>query len=186
MKKSILLALLVLMPVSAWAHPGHAGSGLWSGFIHPFSGLDHILAMIAVGVWAARNTGKKFWLPPAAFLAGMIGGGLLGFEGLQPTFMESAIAASALAAGLLATLAMRLPLAAQAAIAALFAVWHGIAHGMELPVATAPQTYVIGFLAATALLLSTGLVLGKVLQRANRDRWLGAGMTALAATLFLS
>ncbi|MDP1898088.1 MAG: HupE/UreJ family protein, partial [Sulfurimicrobium sp.] len=117
---------------------------------------------------------------------GMIGGGLLGFEGLQPTFMESAIAASALAAGLLATLAMRLPLAAQAAIAALFAVWHGIAHGMELPVATAPQTYVIGFLAATALLLGTGLVLGKVLQRANRDRWLGAGMTALAATLFLS
>lgn len=186
MKSRILFALFVLMPASAWAHPGHVDSGLWSGFIHPFSGLDHILAMLAVGVWAARNAGNRRWFAPAAFLIGMIAGGSLGLEGVQPLFLESAIAASALAAGLLAALAMRMPLAVQALIAGTFAVWHGIAHGMELPVLVAPQAYILGFLAATALLLGTGLVLGKMLQRANRDRWLGAGMTALASTLFLS
>lgn len=184
MKTFILFALFVLLPATALAHPGHADSGLWSGFAHPFSGLDHILAMIAVGVWAARNSGKQFWYPPAAFLVGMVAGGMLGFDGVQPAFMESAIAASALAAALLAALAMRLPLAAQTVIAALFAVWHGIAHGLELPVVVAPLVFIVGFLAATALLLGAGLVLGKMLQHANRDRWLGAGMSMLAASLF--
>lgn len=186
MKTRLLFVLFVLMPASAWAHPGHVGAGLWSGFFHPFSGLDHILAMIAVGVWAARNSGRASWFPPAAFLGGMIAGVLLGFDGMAPPFIEPAIAASALAAALLVAFAIRLPVVLQAAIAAMFAVWHGIAHGMELPVAIVPQVYVSGFLAATALLLCSGLVLGKVLQIAGRDRWLGAGMSVLAASLFLS
>jgi urease accessory protein len=184
MKTRILLA--VLFPTSAWAHPGHVDSGLLAGFFHPFSGLDHIVAMLAVGVWAARNSASRCWFAPAAFLAGMSVGGLLGFDGFLPGFLESAITASALAAALLVVFALHLPLALQAALAALFAVWHGIAHGVELPLAVAPATYVTGFLLATSVLLGAGLLLGKLLQRADRDRWLGGGLTALAATLLWS
>lgn len=184
MKSRIPFILLALLPASAWAHPDHIDSGLWSGFSHPFSGLDHILAILAVGVWAARNTGNARWFVPVAFLIGMGAGGMLGFAGVQPAFLESAIAASALAAALLAALAMRMPLAIQAVIAAIFAVWHGIAHGIELPTLADPQVYISGFLVATILLLGSGLVLGKMLRSANRDRWLGTGLSVLAVSLF--
>jgi urease accessory protein len=186
MKQRILLFAALLLPAVAHAHPGHADAGLISGFMHPFSGLDHMVAMLAVGVWAARNTGMKRWLAPAAFLMGMIAGGVLGLDGFLPRFLESAVTASTFAAALLVLLAVRLPLGVQASIAAAFAVWHGIAHGAELPAATAPMAFAAGFLVATALLLVMGLVLGRLLQRSERDRWLGAGLTAVAASLFWS
>lgn len=184
MKRRILLTAALLLPAVAHAHPGHVDAGVVSGFLHPFSGLDHVVAMLAVGVWAARNTDKKRWLAPAAFLAGMLGGGVLGFGGFLPSFLESAVTASALAAALLVLLAVRLPLGLQAAVAAAFAVWHGIAHGAELPAATSPLGFAVGFVAATGLLLVMGVALGRLLQRGQRDRWLGACLTALAASLF--
>jgi len=184
MKRRILLTAALLLPAVAHAHPGHADAGLVSGFMHPFSGLDHVVAMLAVGVWAARNAGMKRWLVPAAFLAGMLGGGVLGLGGFLPSFLESAVAASALAAALLVLLAVRLPLGLQASVAAAFAVWHGIAHGAELPAATAPLEFAAGFIVATGVLLALGLALGRLSQRGERDRWLGAGLTALAASLF--
>lgn len=184
MKQRLFLFAALLLPAVAHAHPGHADAGMVSGFLHPFSGLDHVVAMLAVGVWAARNAGMKRWLAPAAFLAGMLGGGVLGLGGFLPTFLESAVTASALAAALLVLLAGRLPLGLQASVAAAFAVWHGIAHGTELPAATSPLGFAVGFVAATGLLLVMGVALGRLLQRGQRDRWLGAGLTALAASLF--
>lgn len=184
MKRRILLLAALLLPAVAHAHPGHADVGWVSGFMHPFSGLDHVVAMLAVGVWAARNAGMTRWLVPAAFLGGMVGGGVLGLGGFLPPFLESAVTASAFAAALLVLLAVRLPLGLQASVAAAFAVWHGIAHGAELPAAAAPLDFAVGFLAATGVLLALGLALGSMLQRGERDRWLGAGLTALAASLF--
>jgi urease accessory protein len=184
MKRRILLLAALLLPSVAYAHPGHADAGWVSGFMHPFSGLDHMVAMLAVGVWAARHAGMKRWLTPAAFLVGMVAGGVLGLAGFLPPFLESAVTASSFAAALLVLLAVRLPLGLQASVAAAFAVWHGIAHGAELPAATAPLDFAVGFLVATGVLLATGLAVGRLLQRGERDRWLGAGLTALAATLF--
>jgi hypothetical protein len=110
MKRQILLFAALLLPTVAYAHPGHADAGMVSGFMHPFNGLDHLVAMLAVGVWAARNAGMKRWLTPAAFLVGMIAGGVLGLGGFLPSFLESAVIASTFAAALLVLLAVRLPL----------------------------------------------------------------------------
>jgi urease accessory protein len=185
-QRTFLLFAALLLPAVASAHPGHGDAGLASGFLHPFSGLDHMVAMLAIGVWAARNAGLKRWLTPAAFLLGMIGGGALGFGGFLPQFLESAVTASTLAAALLVLLAVRLPLAIQASLAAAFAVWHGMAHGAELPAATAPVGFAVGFLAATVTLLAVGVALGRLLRQGERDRWLGAGLTAVAASLLWS
>jgi urease accessory protein len=182
--KILFAVVATLFPVVAWAHPGHGGSGFLSGLAHPFSGLDHILCMLAVGIWAARNGGARGWFVVAAFLLGMLAGGVTGLDGILPSFLESAVAASVLAATLLVALAVRLPLAAQSGTAAFFALWHGIAHGAELPAMTAPLNYACGFLLATTLLLGSGMLIGKMLQNKERDRWLGAGMATLAAALF--
>ncbi|HET9112935.1 MAG TPA: HupE/UreJ family protein [Burkholderiales bacterium] len=185
MKRSLLLALwIALLPIAAWAHPGHGESGFVNGVMHPFSGLDHVLGMLAVGVWASRNSGYRRWFAPAAFLGGMLAGGVMGLGGMVPGFIESAVAASVVAAALLVVLAVRMPLLAQGGVALFFAIWHGIAHGAELPAMSAPISYACGFIAATAVLLASGLILGRQLQRHNRDRWLGAGMLALAVPLF--
>lgn len=182
--KIFIAVLVMLLPAVAWAHPGHGGSDFISGLAHPFRGLDHILGMLAAGIWAARSDGTRRWLILAAFLGGMLAGGMLGLDGIVPPFLESAIAASVLVSTLMVALAVRLPLPAQAAAAAIFAIWHGIAHGAELSVTTAPWGYACGFLAATAVLLASGLALGSVLRKKQGDRWLGAGMVALAVSLF--
>lgn len=181
--KILLTIFALLFPAMAWAHPGHGGSGFASGLAHPFSGLDHILGMFAVGVWAARNSGAKGWIVVTAFSVGMLAGGLLGLDGMVPGFIESAVAASVLASALLVALAVRLPLQAQAGVAAFFALWHGMAHGAELPAMASPMGFTAGFLIATALLLAAGWVAGKLLG-GREHRMLGAGMAAVAASLF--
>lgn len=183
--KTLIAFGALLLPAVAWAHPGHGGSGYLSGLAHPFSGLDHILCMLAVGVWAARNGGAKGWFVVAAFVGGMLAGGLVGLDGVLPSFLESAVTASVLASALLVALAVRLPLQAQAGVAAFFALWHGIAHGAEMPMMASPLDYASGFLVATALLLAGGMIVGKLLRGRQRDcRLLGAGMAALATSLF--
>ena len=187
MKKTLFLTLLLmLLPMTAWAHPGHGESGFMSGLVHPFSGLDHVIGMLAVGIWAARNSGARRWLVALVFLAGMLLGGIIGMNGQVPVFLESVLAASVLASAVLVALAVRMPVLWQAGFALFFAIWHGIAHGAELPAMAAPFGYASGFLLATALLLAAGVGLGSVLQQGNRDRWLGAGMAVLAVPLFWS
>lgn len=187
MKTRLFFTFFALtLPAYAWAHPGHAAVGFISGLTHPFTGLDHILGMLAVGVWAARNSGMKRAIIPTAFVGGMIAGGLIGLQGILPSFLDSAIASSVLASALIITLSIRLPLFAQAGLAMFFAIWHGIAHGIELPTAMDPWRYVCGFIVATTLLLNVGLLLGSVLRHGNRDRYLGAGMSVLAASILFA
>ena len=165
--KRILGALaLLLTPALALAHPGHGDNGLITGISHPFGGLDHLLAMLAVGLWAAQQHGTARWALPCTFVGTMLIGGMLGFEGLNLPALESGIAASVLALGLAVTLAVRPPLVMAVGATALFALFHGVAHGLELPDMSSPWTYAMGFVAGTAALHAAGYAVVRVLPQA--------------------
>lgn len=163
MKHAKLLATLTLLasPTLAFAHAGHDHAGLMAGIAHPLAGLDHLLAMLAVGLWAAQQQGRARWALPLAFVGSLLVGGLLGFAGLRLPLLETGIAGSVLALGLLVALAVRPPLTIAVGLSALFALAHGVAHGLELPVAASPWLYAAGFVAATAALHGFGYVLAR-------------------------
>jgi len=152
------LALVLGVSGTAQAHTGveHAFS-FASGFRHPWSGLDHMLAMVAVGLWAGLNGGRALWMWPAAFVGMMVLGGSLGMAGMALPLVEPGILASVVVLGLLVLAAAQLPVVAGAALVAVFALLHGHAHGAELPGAAAAATYAAGFAIATALLHALGL-----------------------------
>jgi urease accessory protein len=152
------LALAVAGSRPALAHTGleHAFS-FASGFGHPWTGLDHMLAMVAVGLWAGLVGGRALWAWPAAFVGVMLAGGALGMAGVPVPMVESGILASVIVLGLLVLMAARLPVALGAALVAVFAVLHGHAHGAELPSGAAAATYAAGFVLATAALHAVGL-----------------------------
>ncbi|WP_413043063.1 HupE/UreJ family protein [Pseudomonas sp. YJ42] len=164
--KSLLAAALLLSPALAFAHPGHDHSGLLSGFAHPLFGLDHLLAMLAVGLWAAQQQGEARWVLPLTFVITMLFGGLFGFTGIDLPLMETSIAGSVLALGLLVALAVRPALPVAMGLTALFALSHGVAHGLELPELTSPWSYAAGFVATTAALHGTGYAVARNLPRA--------------------
>jgi urease accessory protein len=158
-----VLVVSLSLTGSAFAHTGleHAVS-FAAGFEHPWSGLDHILAMVAVGLWAGANGGRALWAWPAAFVGVMVGGGALGIAGVRVPIVESGILASVVVLGLLVLAAVRVPVAAGAAIVALFALLHGHVHGAELPVEAAAASYAAGFAIATMLLHTIGLGIAHV------------------------
>jgi urease accessory protein len=162
--KLFLAAGALFLPCAlAQAHPlPGEHTSFASGFSHPLHGLDHILAMVAVGLWAAQQGGRAMWAIPAAFVAFMAVGGALGMAGVHIPHVESGIVASVLILGLLIAFAARLPLWAGALLTGLFAVFHGHAHGVELPAAASEFAYAIGFVAATALLHGCGVGLGRL------------------------
>ena len=185
LRTSLLALTLFLSPAVAVAHTGHDHSGLLAGMAHPMLGLDHLLAMLAVGLWAAQQSGAARWLVPLSFVASMLMGGLLGFGGLHIPLLESGIAASVLALGLLVAVAMRLPTPVAVGLTALFALTHGVAHGLELPALTSPWGYAAGFIAATAALHASGYALVRLLPRAAAPlvRLLGAAAAVTGAGL---
>jgi urease accessory protein len=185
MKSFSPLAVLALMLVSgsALAHPGHAGQagGLMAGLSHPYSGLDHALAMLAVGIWAAQQPARDaIWKIPLAFVATMVAGVLLGLAGFALPQVETGIAVSVLALGLLVAFSLRLPTPAGMVIVALFALLHGYAHGVEAPSAGLPGFFA-GFVVATASLHGIGMALGWAARnRAQAALRLGGVGVALA------
>ncbi|MEO6352311.1 MAG: HupE/UreJ family protein [Burkholderiaceae bacterium] len=148
------------------AHPGHGG-GLMAGITHPLFGLDHVLAMVAVGVWAFQLGGRAKWLVPASFVALMAVAGGVGMAGIGLPMVEIGIAASVLILGLLVAFSVRVTPAIGAGIVALFAIFHGHAHGAEMPLLGMGSAwqYAIGFVAATAALHGLGRALGKGLNK---------------------
>ena len=165
-RKILIATTLLLSPALAFAHPGHDHAGVMSGLAHPLSGLDHLLAMLAVGLWAAQQQGAARWALPLTFVTTMLVGGLLGFAGIEMPLMETGIAGSVLALGLLVALAVRPPLAIAAGLTALFAASHGVAHGLELPALSSPWGYAAGFVAATAALHAAGYAVARSLPQA--------------------
>ena len=165
----------------ALAHTGleHAVS-FASGFKHPWTGLDHMLAMLAVGLWAGLNGGRALWAWPVAFVGVMVAGGALGIAGVPVPMVEPGILASVIVLGLLVLTAAHLPVALGAALVALFALLHGHAHGAELPAQAAAVTYAAGFALATALLHGIGLGVA-YLCRSDSGRLIVRGAGALMA-----
>ena len=168
MRKSIhsVIAAFVLAGLAAnvGAHPGHAG-GFDAGLAHPLIGVDHLIAMIAVGVWAAQLGGRAIWAVPLAFVTAMAAGATLALDAVAPPAIEQGIAASLLVLGLLIASAQRLPAGVAMALTAAFGLFHGAAHGSELPALADPARYAAGFLAATAALHAGGVLLGVASRR---------------------
>lgn len=186
-------AALALLPAIASAHPGHDGGHdlTWDfagGFAHPVFGLDHLLAMIAVGIWAAQLGGRARWIVPATFVGVMTAAAAFGQNGVVPAGMEQMIAASLLAFGLMIAMANRIPLSAGLGLTALFAAFHGFAHGSELPATSSGFSYGLGFVIGTALLHAAGYGLGSI-KIAQINGWLkasGIGIATIGAVMLVA
>ncbi len=194
MRKLAVCAPLAFVFASqpALAHVGlHDSGGFTHGFMHPIGGADHVLAMVAVGILAAQLGGRALWLVPGAFVAMMIAGGWLGFAGVELPLVETGIAASVFVLGALVALDVKLPVALAVALAGGFALFHGHAHGTELPGGSAPVSFALGFVVATALLHGAGVALGLSFRGiSDRPRvWVGrvvGGAMAAAGAVLLS
>lgn len=180
-----IVTALTVLPTIADAHPGHDGFGFAHGFAHPLLGLDHVLAMLAVGLWAAQLGGRARWIVPASFIGAMSLGGALGAMGFAVPFVEQGILASLMILGVLIASAARLPLSFGAGLVGLFAVFHGFAHASEMPGSDSAAEYGAGFLFATALLHLIGIAAGSLAQSFARTAALRAagGAIALAGVL---
>jgi urease accessory protein len=168
-------AVLFSLTGAALAHTGAGGtSGFTHGFMHPLGGLDHVLAMVAVGLYAALLGGRALGLVPATFVGAMAAGGALGMAGLALPYGEVGIALSVIALGLAVALRISLPVLLATGLAGLFAIFHGHAHGAEMPDASG-LTYAAGFMLATALLHGVGIALGLAAGRlSERGGWRAA------------
>lgn len=176
------LATVVVLSqaVSAYAHPGH-GSDFHDGWQHPLMGLDHLLAIIAVGLLAARSGGRTLWLLPAAFLGSMLLGGLAASAGLRLPGVEFGILTSVLVLGALVAAARVAPQRVAVGLVVLFACFHGHAHAAEMLEHGAFAPYAGGFLLTTAVLLAASLMGGVALEKFSRTRAVRFAGGAIAA-----
>ena len=186
--KRVTLATFLLLAAAmpAYAHVGvGTTSSFAAGFAHPLSGLDHVTVMIVVGLWAAMKGGKAVWAWPLAFVGVTLVGGALGMLHVPVPFVEPGILASVVALGLLVALAVDVPVSAGVAIISLFALFHGHAHGTEVPENAGGLEYMAGFAVATALLHGVGIAaaLGLGLRFRSLARAAGAACTAVGVGL---
>lgn len=188
LQTAALLCLFVLWPAGAFAHLlGDESGGFVSGFKHPISGLDHIVAMVSVGLWGAQLGAPAIWLLPVAFPMVMAFGGMLGLMGVPLPGTEIGIALSAIGLGAVVATEARPALWIAALLVGFFAIFHGHAHGTELPPNENGVLYSIGFVVATGLLHLTGIGIGLI------HRWklgqmtlrLGGIGVAIAGAVFL-
>ena len=164
------LPLLIVLPTLVFAHTeeGIVG-GFISGFLHPIYGPDHVVAMVAVGMWGAFLRNPAIWLLPVVFPLVMALGGAFGVIGIPLPLVEIGIATSAIVLGLMVLLAVRPPLWVAAVLVGAFGIFHGHAHGTELPEASNPLSYAIGFVLATGLMHLVGIAFG-MLANSPRGR----------------
>lgn len=183
-----LLTLFILFFISftASAHTGHATQGFISGFLHPILGLDHFIAMFAIGLWASQYANKTSWLIPISFIATMVIAGALAilFPTLSIPFTESMILSSVLVLGLILIFSLHISLFSALPLVMLFSFFHGIAHGQEAPTATHPVLYVVGFMIATMGLIGLGKLLGQSLEK-SMIRFAGAAVLLTGIWLFI-
>jgi len=181
MRSWLSVVALVLLPSFAYAHVGGFAEtgGFLHGLAHPTSGLDHVCAMLAVGLWAAQMGGRSVWAVPLTFVGVMALGGALPVLGIGLPFVEQGIVLSVLLLGALIAASVRLPLLLSSSMVGLFALWHGHAHGAEMPELVSGAGYALGFMLATALLHVIGIAFGLGVQRLARERVIhvaGAGI----------
>jgi urease accessory protein len=177
---------VALSPSKAAAHPGahHLGSGesFFDGFLHPVLGADHLVAMLAIGLWAAYLGGRALVSVPLAFAGMMALGAMLGAGGVPLPGVEQTIAVSLVVFGLMICMLAKLPALLASALVGLFAIFHGYAHGAETPDLAQPLLYGAGFVMATVLLLGAGVAIGETCRRSAPDilvRGAGAAVAVL-------
>lgn len=187
MKRLLIAAATTTLPTAAFAHTGHFDSATFaSGFTHPLLGLDHLTAMIAVGVWAQLVQPKRVWVWPLTFVAAMIAGAVLAGSGLEIPAVEPLILASLFAVGLAILFNAAAPIGLGGAAIALFAIAHGYAHGAEAP-AGSGIAYMAGFSCATILLHITGIGLARAATLAPAPLTVRAlGLVPIAVGLALA
>ncbi len=193
LRRPLLLATVLAMAAAglstaALAHPGHdggSGVGLAGGFAHPFTGPDHLLAMVAVGLWASQLGRSAMWTLPVVFPAMMALGAALGTGGVMVPWIEMGILVSVVVLGAAVALRVQAPLAIGAVLVAAFAVLHGFAHGAELPSDGSAWLYGLGFVAATLILHGVGIGAGLLAQRQLVARTAGGAIAALGLLLFV-
>src|SRR5258708_38611990 len=176
-----LAGLTVAQPVFAHEQVGVAG-GLASGLLHPLTGMDHLIAMVAVGIWGAQLGAPAIWVLPITFPLVMAFGGVLGVLQIPLPMPETVIALSAIALGAAVAMRLRLPFAAAAVVVGVFAIFHGHAHGAELPGSANPLAYGVGFVVATGLLHLCGIAIGTLTRWPAGER-LVQGLGVIIAAL---
>jgi urease accessory protein len=173
------LTVAALTGTLAEAHTGTGPiGGFESGFTHPIFGFDHLLAMLAVGIWGAQMGGRSVWTLPATFPVIMAFGGLLGMSGFSLPHVELGIALSVLVLGGAIAVGWKPPEWVALGLIAIFAICHGYAHGVELPSAADPGSYAAGFVMATGTIHVAGIGIGLLLLRVG-GQWLAQGLGAL-------
>jgi urease accessory protein len=185
----LLATALILLATPAFAHTGQGvAGGFATGFMHPITGLDHVVAMVAVGMWGAFLGPPAIWLLPIVFPMVMAFGGVLGVLGVPLHGVETGIALSAIGFGAMVAFAARPPLWVAAVLVGTFAIFHGYAHGAELPGATNPLAYGIGFVVATGLLHLCGIAFGLLVRWPLGERAVRAtgGAIVCAGLYFLA
>lgn len=177
----LCLGMLAIGP--AWAHVGpHTGSGgFLAGFTHPLFGYDHLLAMLAVGIWGAFLGKPAIWALPVTFPLVMAFGAMLGIAGVPLPGVEWGIVISVIALGAMIAVGARPPLAAACALIAVFAICHGFAHGSELPAGASPIAFATGFVIATGLIHLAGIAIGMLARLPAGPAMLRGGGVAIAA-----
>lgn len=179
-----VLVLAILAAHGAYAHPvfpGGDAASLMTGLAHPLTGLDHVLGMLAIGLWAGQRAGRALLAIPLAALAAIILGGTMGLGGLAVPGVETWIVASILCVGLAVACALRVRTPWMAAAAALFAFFHGHAHGSELAAGAAPLAYGVGFVAASGMICAAGAAIGHAVRSVADGRLLRAAGGAIIA-----
>jgi urease accessory protein len=184
---ALYTAILLAVPC-VYAHPGHQPAGGFAmGWFHPLSGLDHILAMISVGLLAGHRGGRSLWILPATFIGCMIAGGLLCFAGMPMPFVESGILASVLVLGVCVAMVTAVPPSALVVLPGLFAFYHGYAHVAEMTAGSSPLPYAAGFVLATGVLHLCGIGVGfgvRKLASSAIFRYAGAAIAMCGALMF--
>lgn len=179
---------VLLLAAPAWAHSDQVTTGgFLAGYLHPLTGLDHMLAMVAVGMWGATLGRPLIWVLPVAFPLMMVVGGVAGIAGLPLPYVEAGIASSVVVLGLAIAAAWRAPVVVATAIVSVFGLLHGFAHGTELPTAAAPAAYSVGFVVSTGLLHLAGIAMGTLKSSARGGIFLrvcGAVIAAVGVWIF--
>lgn len=184
-KLLVITCLLGLSSISN-AH-GVEGGGLLNGFWHPILGTDHLLAMVAVGALSVQIGGRAIWATPCAFVLLMLAGGVWGIVGMPFVAVETGIALSVLVLGVAIAFDKKMPLIISMAFVGFFALFHGYAHGAEMPSLAQPALYAVGFMVATALLHVGGIIIAETFKRIkhgkNLLRYLGAGVAGIGFSI---
>ncbi|MGB5446126.1 MAG: HupE/UreJ family protein [Psychromonas sp.] len=186
---NILVVTLLIFPTFVFAHEVDGGGGFVSGFNHPVLGFDHLLAMLSVGVLSAQMGGKAIWKIPATFVIVMLFGGIFGINGVGFVSVELGIVCSVLALGVAIAASKKLPSSIAMAFVGFFAVFHGYAHGIEMPYLAEPALYASGFVVGTAVIHIAGVIIALIADKFKDGqqllRFLGAGIAGIGFHLLV-